>query len=98
MQNIHGDGQLFPEIGYHINKRFWQHGYASEAAKCCLKFAFTNTKFDEIFSYQKWTNIPSRKTAQKMGMSLREEYDDEKNTKTSVFSITRDEYKKLSLD
>lgn len=92
MQNIHGDGNLFPEIGYHINKRFWCKGYASQASKACLKYAFENMKFDEIFSYQKWTNIPSKKVAEKMGMSLREEYASEKNEKTSVYSITRAEY------
>nr|WP_314463041.1 GNAT family N-acetyltransferase [uncultured Clostridium sp.] len=91
MQNIHGDGNLFPEIGYHIDKRFWNKGYASQAAKACLKYAFENTDFDEVFSYQKATNIPSRKVAEKMGMSLREEYADEKNIKTSVYSITRSE-------
>jgi RimJ/RimL family protein N-acetyltransferase len=92
MQNIHGDGNLFPEIGYHIDKRFWCLGYASQAAKACLKYAFENMDYDEIFSYQRWTNIPSRKVAEKMGMSLREEYADEKNTKTSVYSITRTEF------
>ena len=92
MQNIHGDGDLFPEIGYHIDKRFWCQGYASQAAKACLRYAFDNMDYDEIFSYQKWTNIPSRKVAEKMGMSLREEYEDEKNAKTSVYSITREEF------
>jgi Acetyltransferases, including N-acetylases of ribosomal proteins len=92
MQNIHGDGQLFPEIGYHIDKRFWRKGYASQAAESCLKYAFEHTDFDEIFSYQKWTNIPSRKVAEKIGMLLREEYASEKNEKTSVYSITREEY------
>ncbi len=75
MQNIHGDGNLFPE-----------------AAKACLRYAFENMDFDEIFSYQKWTNIPSRKVAEKVGMTLREEYADEKNKKTSVYSITRTEF------
>ncbi|MDF2906014.1 MAG: GCN5-related N-acetyltransferase [Herbinix sp.] len=92
MQNIHGDGNLFPEVGYHIDKRFWCKGYASQAAKACLRYAFENKDFDEIFCYQKWTNIPSRKVAEKMGMTLREEYDDEKNTKTSMYSITRKEF------
>lgn len=92
MQNIHGDGNLFPEIGYHIDKQFWCQGYASQAAKACLRYAFENTDYDEIFSYQKWTNIPSRKVAEKMGMSLREEYEDEKNIKTSVYSITKTEF------
>ena len=38
MQNIHGDGNLFPEIGYHIDKQFWCKGYASQAAKACLRY------------------------------------------------------------
>lgn len=92
MQNIHGDGNLFPEIGYHIDKQFWCKGYASQAAKACLRYAFENMDYNEIFCYQKWTNIPSRKVAEKMGMSLREEYADEKNIKTSVYSITRTEF------
>ncbi len=37
MQNIHGDGKLYPEICYHIDKRFWCKGYASQAAKAFLK-------------------------------------------------------------
>lgn len=92
MQNIHGDGILYPEIGYHISKAYQKMGYASEAAGACLEFAFANTDSNELFSYQKWTNIPSRRVAEKIGMSLREEYADEKNGKTSVFSITRAEY------
>lgn len=90
MQNIHG--KMSPEIGYHIDKRFWRKGYATEAARACLKYAFEHTEFDEIYSYQKYTNIPSRKTAERMGMTFREEYADQVNTKTSVYSITRMEY------
>lgn len=36
MQNIHGDGNLFSETGYHIDKRFWHKGYATQAAKAYL--------------------------------------------------------------
>lgn len=92
MQNIYHDGNLFPEIGYHINKRFWSNGYASQAAKACLGYVFQNTNHDEVFSYQKATNIPSRRVAEKMGMSLRKEYSDHLNIKTSVYSITRTEF------
>lgn len=92
MQNIHGDGVMLPEIGFHVDKRFWRKGYASEAAKACLKYAFENAGFDEVFCYQNSSNLPSRKTAEKMGMSLREVYPDEKNEYTSVYSITAAEY------
>lgn len=90
MQNIHGN--QVPEIGFHIDKRFWNKGYATEGAKACLQYAFDVLKQDEVFCYQKYTNIPSRRVAEKMGMKLREEYADEVNTKTSVYSIKRTEY------
>ena len=34
MQNI--DGELLPEIGYHINKDYWRQGFGKEAAKAVL--------------------------------------------------------------
>ena len=92
MQNIYGDDKLYPEIGYHLDKQFWCKGYTSEAAKACLQYAFENYNFEEVFAYQKWTNIPSRRVAEKIGMSFRMEYENEKNEKTSVYSIKREEY------
>lgn len=92
MQNIYNDGNLFPEIGYHIDKRFWNNGYATQASGACLKYMFECTEYNEVFAYQKWTNMPSRKVAEKIGMLLRDEYDCDKNTKTTVYSITRSEY------
>ena len=94
MQNIYKDGRLFPEIGFHISKNFWKKGFAFHAAGACMQYVFENTEFDELFCYQKWSNIPSRKTAVKIGMSFRKEYKDEKNGKTSVYSITKSEYVK----
>lgn len=81
-----------PEIGYHIDKRFWNKGYATQASKACLRYAFDVAKFDKVYSYQKYTNIPSRRVAEKMGMTLTQEYADDINTKTSVYAINKTEY------
>ncbi len=90
MQNI--NGKMKPEIGYHINKRYTNKGYATEAAQACMKYAFEVFGFDEIYSYMKYTNIPSQKVAQKNGMRFVMEYDDVKNKMTKVYSITQEEY------
>ena len=37
IQNI--DGEQLPEIGYHINKKYWRKGYAKEAARACRDWA-----------------------------------------------------------
>ena len=92
LQNIHGDGRLFPEVGFHLDKLYWHRGYATQAARAVLTYAFAHTDFPEVFCYQKWTNAPSRRMAERLGMTLREEYPDEKNTQTSVYSVTREEF------
>ena len=85
MQNI--DSQQLPEIGYHIHKDFWQQGFASEAACAVRDWAFKNTQFDSLYSYMKYSNVPSIKTALKIGMKKLKEYPDEKNGTTCVFTI-----------
>ncbi len=65
MQNI--DGEQLPEIGYHIHKDFWRQGFATEAAAAVRDWAFENTKYDCLYSYMKYLNVPSYKTAQKIG-------------------------------
>ena len=90
MQNIHG--QLLPEIGYHIRGDQQRKGYASEAAAACIHHAFENHGFPAVYSYMKYTNIPSQRTAMKNGMKFAEEYEDPDNTYTRVYVIDRKEW------
>lgn len=91
MQNI--NGMIKPEIGYHIKKAYQRKGYGSEAAKASRDWAFEHTPFNVIYSYMKYTNVGSYSTAIANGMSLVEEFEDEVNTITKVYAITRDEWK-----
>lgn len=90
MQKI--NGKLEPEIGYHINKVYTGKGYATEAAQACRNFAFDVLKLQKVYSYMKYTNIPSRRVAEKNGMKLVAELSDEKNKITTVYAITLNEY------
>lgn len=90
MQSIHGT--MLPEIGYHIRKDHQQKGYASEAAAACIQFAFENYDFPAVYSYMKYTNVPSQRTAMKNGMRFIEEYADPDNTFTRVYAISREEW------
>ena len=90
MQNIHG--KLLPEIGYHIRADQQHKGYASEAAAACIRFAFEKHGFPAVYSYMKYTNIPSQRTAMKNGMRFIEEYEDPDNTYTRVYVINRKEW------
>ncbi len=90
MQKI--DGDLVPEIGYHINKAYTGKGYATEAAQACRDYAFEVLQLQKVYSYMKYTNISSQKVAQKNGMRLIAELPDAKNKITKVYAITSDEY------
>lgn len=90
IQNI--DGLLVPEIGYHINKNYWRHGYAKEAALAVRDWIFQNSCYNVIYSYMKYTNIGSYSTAEAIGMKKVKEYFDPQNTISYVYAITRKEW------
>lgn len=93
IQNI--DGELLPEIGYHIHKKYWRRGFGSEAARAVRDWAFENTDYNCIYSYMKYTNVGSYSTAIANGMRKVKEYKDEKNKISYAYAITRDEWKLL---
>lgn len=86
------NGEIKPEIGYHINKKYQRQGYATEAAIMCRNFIFENTPFNIIYSYMKYTNVGSYSVALKNGMKLVKEFEDPKNTITKVYAINRKEW------
>ena len=93
IQNI--DGEMLPEIGYHIHKKYWRRGFAKEAARAVRDWAFQNTEYNVLYSYMKHTNEGSWRTAMANGMKKVKEYPDPKNTISYAFAITRKEWENL---
>lgn len=62
------DGQIEIEVGYHIFKRFWGQGYAPEAAKLFIDYAFNNNLTDSVISIIDIQNIRSQIVAEKNGL------------------------------
>ena len=90
LQNI--NGEMLPEIGYHIRRDCQRKGYAKEAAKAVRDWAFRNTDYPALYSYCKYTNIPSLRTAESIGMHFAYEYPDEANGTTHVSVISREDW------
>lgn len=86
------NGQLKPEIGYHIRADKQRNGYAREAAIAVRDWTFHNTPFHIVYSYMKATNEPSVKTALAYGCKLVDVFQDDENTLTKVFAISRDQW------
>lgn len=93
LQNI--DGEMLPEIGYHIHKKYWRQGFGSEAARAVRDWAFENTDYNIVYSYMKYTNIGSYSTAIANGMHKVKEYPDPKNEISYAYAITRQEWERL---
>ena len=93
MQTI--DGQIRPEIGYHIRADMQRNGYAAEAARAVRDWAFRSTPFRVIYSYMKSTNIPSRRTAEAYGCRFVREYPDEPNGVSAFYAITRKQWESI---
>lgn len=90
MQNI--NGQMLPEIGYHLHKSHWRKGYGSEAARKCMEYAFEVESFPAVYSYMTDSNAASYGVAIKNGMKLIEKYNDEHGVPHRVYAITREEW------
>lgn len=88
------NGQIKPEIGYHIRADHQRKGYAREAAAAVRDWAFAHTPFNVLYSYMKHTNLPSARTAMAYGCDFVEEFADDVNGITSVYAITREKWEK----
>ena len=56
------------EIGWRLSDRKWGKGYATEAAKEVLRFAFENLQLREVVSFTTVTNIKSQAVMKRIGM------------------------------
>ena len=84
------DGQIRPEIGYHICADHQRQGFAREAACAVRDWSWRNTPFRAVYSYMKAENIPSIRTAMAYGCEYAGEYRDEEGELTKVVVLRRE--------
>jgi ribosomal-protein-alanine N-acetyltransferase len=58
------------EIGYHVRRDHWGQGLATEAARACRDYGFAHLPVDHIISLIRPENLPSRRVAEKNGMTV----------------------------
>ncbi|HHG8515334.1 TPA: GNAT family N-acetyltransferase [Legionella pneumophila] len=61
------------EIGWRLSSKHWNQGYATEAAKAVLDYAFRKLDLDEVVSFTSALNKPSIRVMQKIGLHTNSE-------------------------
>ena len=64
------EGKTLLEVGYHLHRDQWGHGYATEAARACLDYAFRDLGAAEVVSLIRPENLPSRRVGERNGMTV----------------------------
>ncbi|MCH7959938.1 MAG: GNAT family N-acetyltransferase [Candidatus Hydrogenedentes bacterium] len=62
------DGAIEPEVGYLLQRDYWGHGYASEAAAALYEYALTDLGHDRIISIIDPGNTASIRVAERNGL------------------------------
>lgn len=65
----------FVDIGWRLLPDFWGRGLATEGAKACLAFAFSELQLSEVYSLAPLVNKPSIAVMKKIGMQYLESFD-----------------------
>jgi [ribosomal protein S5]-alanine N-acetyltransferase len=64
------EGERLYEIGYHLRRDLLGQGLATEAAIACRDWAFSQLKADRVISLIRPENLPSRRVAERNGMTI----------------------------
>jgi [ribosomal protein S5]-alanine N-acetyltransferase len=66
-------GQRVAELGYDFRSRYWNRGYATEAACAVRDYAFDVLQLPQLISLIRVGNLASKRVAEKVGMILDEQ-------------------------
>jgi [ribosomal protein S5]-alanine N-acetyltransferase len=84
------------EVGYHLIRRHWGKGYATEATIAFRDYGFENNVADSLVSIIDPKNMASKKVAGRMGMKLVVKNVLFRDEAYNLFRITRREWELLS--
>ena len=98
--NFHPKSLAIVEIAWRLSSKHWGQGYATEAAKAVLHYAFTELNLQEIISFTVPANTKSRHVMEKIGLNHSEadDFDHPKLEENSplkrhvLYRLTRDNY------
>ena len=87
------------EIGFHIRSYHWRKGYASEAARVVMDYAFVSLKVARLFAGHNPMNLGSRNLLISLGFAYtHDEFYEPTGLKHPSYFLRADEYADISKD
>ncbi|WP_338792085.1 GNAT family N-acetyltransferase [Bernardetia sp. MNP-M8] len=97
-QTFEADFTPCVDIGWRLDKKYWNKGYASEGAKRSLEFAFNDIKLESIKAVAPKINLKSRKVMEKIGMKYVKDFkhpalkDDKRLENCVLYEINKEDF------
>ena len=88
-------GKTETEVGYHLLRKHWGKGYATEAAQRFRDYGFEYMRANSIVSIIHPLNLPSKNVALRNGMTLKEKGASWRGYEVDVYRIDRAEWERL---
>jgi ribosomal-protein-alanine N-acetyltransferase len=89
------------EIGWRLDNKYWNNGYATEGAKTCLEYGFNKLNLNAIYSFTAEPNKPSENVMKKIGMKKIGEFKHPRVEEGSplkphiLYKIDKEEYEEI---
>jgi RimJ/RimL family protein N-acetyltransferase len=74
LEQMEVEGERVAELGYDFRSEYWNQGFATEAACAVREYAFDILKLPQLISLIRVGNLASKRVAEKVGMTLAEEF------------------------
>jgi RimJ/RimL family protein N-acetyltransferase len=100
VDNAHAPNQGDHEIGWVVREDRWRHGYANEAIRAVVDWAFETIGAPHVVALTCERNVPSWRFMEKLGMRRRKDLDFDdpgyvpQDNPTIQYSLTRDQWEK----
>jgi ribosomal-protein-alanine N-acetyltransferase len=89
VQNVDGVDEV--EVGWHVHRRLWGRGLATEAGGACRDYAFDTVGVPRLISLIRPVNLASKRVAEKIGLTVWKETE-RGGWPHLVFSMTAPEF------
>ncbi|MFA7273504.1 MAG: GNAT family N-acetyltransferase [Crocinitomicaceae bacterium] len=76
------------DIGFRFQRNYWNKGYATETAKKCLDFGFSELKIKKVVGRAMKENLGSIRVLEKIGMTFKENFDFE-GREGAIYELTK---------